>query len=359
MKRWVSMVVAVMLAAASIVVLTAQAPGRADQTCAGPGSGDVGGLPKVDEKNADMDGNGSDDLFELFHEQAGTGNAIGRVTLDNGYQATIPFGGSVFVANLQRVRDVDQDGDEEVFALTSISAQSEDLHLVVLADCMLVVPDDGAGSPVRLQRGGGTFESAGVDCFAPSVAGKGVTTYNQLFFMNTNTYESTRIEYKLKVDDEAGSAVLQKRREETITLDPSNKASDQTILDWRAGRFNCAKPPKCDGKKATIQGTPAKDKINGTSGRDIVVARDAKDTIRTKGGKDLVCAGNGGDVVNGGAGSDTIYGQGGGDTLKGAKGGDFLFGGKGADTLLGGGGNDSADGGKGADTCDAETMKSC
>ena len=99
-------------------------------------------------------------------------------------------------------------------------------------------------------------------------------------------------------------------------------------------------PPRCQGKPATIVGTPAGETIPGTAGADVIAARGGADKISGKGGKDLVCAGGGNDTVRGGPGKDRLRGNAGRDRLIGGRGRDRLLGGGGRDLLRGGPGKD-------------------
>lgn len=108
--------------------------------------------------------------------------------------------------------------------------------------------------------------------------------------------------------------------------------------------------PTCDGKRATILGTPIADTLIGTSGPDVIVALGGNDTVKGRGGNDTICGGGGRDILIGGNGRDRLFGEGGNDTLRGGKGSDRLDGGTGRDTLIGGPGRDTLLGGKGRDT---------
>jgi Ca2+-binding RTX toxin-like protein len=102
-----------------------------------------------------------------------------------------------------------------------------------------------------------------------------------------------------------------------------------------------ARDIECQGRKATIVGTPDDDWLKGTIGDDVIYGRGGNDRIRGIGGNDVLCGGNGDDHVDGGPGSDFVFGEGGDDVLGG---------GDGRDTLRGHGGNDEVDGGEGLDT---------
>ena len=101
-----------------------------------------------------------------------------------------------------------------------------------------------------------------------------------------------------------------------------------------------AGPPRCAGRRATIVGTRAANRLRGTRRRDVIVGLGGRDTIRALGGNDIVCAGAGNDRVLGGPGRDRLLGQSGRDRLLGGSGRDRLLGGPGRDRLLGGPGPD-------------------
>lgn len=93
-----------------------------------------------------------------------------------------------------------------------------------------------------------------------------------------------------------------------------------------------AAPPTCQGRPATIVGTPGDDRLTGTSGPDVVVARGGDDRVRGLGGDDLLCGGPGADDLLGGPGDDELRGGAGkvdgrrywGDLLAGGAGDDLL-----------------------------------
>jgi len=129
----------------------------------------------------------------------------------------------------------------------------------------------------------------------------------------------------------------------------------------------------CEGRRATIVGTPGNNVLNGTGGRDVIVGLGGNDRIDGGSDDDTICGGSGADVLIGGSdadvlrggsgddrldagsGDDVLRGDGGNDTLDGGSDDDRLFGGDGVDRLLGGGHDDRLDGGAGTpDRCDGE-----
>ena len=92
--------------------------------------------------------------------------------------------------------------------------------------------------------------------------------------------------------------------------------------------------PRCAGKRATIVGTPGRDRLRGTSRTDVIVALGGNDRVVARGGRDLVCGGTGRDRLSGGAGRDRLLGGPGRDVLLGGAGRDRLIGGAGKDRVV-------------------------
>jgi Ca2+-binding RTX toxin-like protein len=129
-----------------------------------------------------------------------------------------------------------------------------------------------------------------------------------------------------------------------------------------------ARPRKCLGKRATITGTPAADRLVGTRGSDVIAGLGGNDVILGRTGKDRICGGAGDDfvraggaedVVDGGVGNDTVAGDLQNDSVRGGAGNDVVYGGRGNDALragtgeasimFGNAGNDRLTGGDGFD----------
>jgi Ca2+-binding RTX toxin-like protein len=85
------------------------------------------------------------------------------------------------------------------------------------------------------------------------------------------------------------------------------------------------RPPTCGGKRATIVGTHAPDKLVGTARPDVIAGLRGDDTITGLGRGDLVCGGHGDDHLYGGRGHDHLYGGPGHDQLHGGPGRDVLI----------------------------------
>jgi hypothetical protein len=118
--------------------------------------------------------------------------------------------------------------------------------------------------------------------------------------------------------------------------------------------FAAAEPasakPLCQGKQATIKGTPETETIEGTEQADVIRARAGNDTIIGLGGDDVVCGGLGADQAETGEGSDSVNGGEGNDTTTLGGGDDHFFGHT---------GDDVATGGAGIDECRAEQHTEC
>jgi len=111
---------------------------------------------------------------------------------------------------------------------------------------------------------------------------------------------------------------------------------------------------QCGGKRVTILGTPANDRIVGRAGSDVIYGDSGNDRILGgASGNDRICGGPGDDRIEGTKGNDRLYGEAGNDRLDGGRGSDKpILGGAGRDRLLGGRGNDAASGGAGSDYVD-------
>src|SRR5688500_9232162 len=96
----------------------------------------------------------------------------------------------------------------------------------------------------------------------------------------------------------------------------------------------------CAGRKATIVGSPGRDRLRGTDHRDVIVGLGGNDTIHGRDGWDIICGGPGRDEVHGDVGDDVLDGDRGSDLLVGDRCNDSLIGDEDADELRGGAGND-------------------
>lgn len=99
---------------------------------------------------------------------------------------------------------------------------------------------------------------------------------------------------------------------------------------------------RCDGRVATIVGTPGDDVLTGTNRRDVIAGLAGNDRIDGAGGDDVICGGPGNDIITGdssasaqNAGQDDVFGQEGDDILAGCGNRDRVSGGAGNDVIGG------------------------
>jgi hypothetical protein len=165
---------------------------------------------------------------------------------------------------------------------------------------------------------------------------------------------------------EGGGSMRRVTRKFGITL----VASAAMFSTWAAGIPAAqAAGASCNGKPATIVGTPGPDKIRGTQGRDVIQALAGDDQITGLGGDDLICGKSGNDQIMSGRGMDKVFAGVGMDAISGSRGRDRLWGNDGSDQLsgqtgndwlFGGGGFDQGNGGAGVDVCrNVEQRVSC
>ncbi|HJR44382.1 MAG TPA: hypothetical protein VJ927_02135 [Actinomycetota bacterium] len=110
---------------------------------------------------------------------------------------------------------------------------------------------------------------------------------------------------------------------------------------------------ECDGKQATIVGTPDDDTLRGTPKDDVIAGLGGSDSIDGRGGNDTLCGGGKGDGLVGGAGDDALFGGRGADGLDGGDGNDtistnagpfhYIVPGPGDDVVAGDSGEDQLD----------------
>ena len=100
-------------------------------------------------------------------------------------------------------------------------------------------------------------------------------------------------------------------------------------------------PARCQGREATIVGTPGRDHLVGTPRRDVIAGLAGDDVVQARGGGDVICGGAGNDRLDGGPGSDLLLGQAGNDVLDGGPDRDILHAGPGRDVCSGGSGSDA------------------
>ena len=83
-------------------------------------------------------------------------------------------------------------------------------------------------------------------------------------------------------------------------------ATDDSPSDWEPVY-------KCAGRRATIVGSDANQKIKGTKKADVIVGNGGRDRIAGRKGNDRICGGTGNDKLIGGAGKDKLIGGAGKD----------------------------------------------
>jgi uncharacterized delta-60 repeat protein len=127
----------------------------------------------------------------------------------------------------------------------------------------------------------------------------------------------------------AGRAVVQNGT--SVRTAVARLLADQPAETGGGGQGDLPAVPSCAGRRATITGTPGRDRLRGTPRRDVIVALSGNDVIRGLAGNDLVCAGKGNDVLAGGRGRDRLYGEAGRDRIVGGPGRDRIMGGPGHD----------------------------
>lgn len=95
----------------------------------------------------------------------------------------------------------------------------------------------------------------------------------------------------------------------------------------------------CEGRTATVVGSPGDDVIMGTAKPDVIVGLGGDDMIDGQAGDDVICGNDGADTLLGGGGGDHLFGGRDGYTLNAAGKaltGDLLDGGPGDDVMDGG-----------------------
>lgn len=85
-----------------------------------------------------------------------------------------------------------------------------------------------------------------------------------------------------------------------VTVALATAALPALSLSLPAPAAHAEAPVMCQGKVATIVGTPGDDVLTGTSAGDVIAGLAGDDTIDTGGGNDLVCGGQGADTITAG-----------------------------------------------------------
>ena len=113
------------------------------------------------------------------------------------------------------------------------------------------------------------------------------------------TFDSTVFEDDMTPADEIVILNLRTGAVRRIT-DQTDEAD--TTPDW------APIPVRCGGRRATLVGTGAKDKLFGTPAADVIAGLGGGDLIKGKGGRDRLCGGKGKDLLNGGGKRDRCVG---------------------------------------------------
>jgi uncharacterized delta-60 repeat protein len=124
---------------------------------------------------------------------------------------------------------------------------------------------------------------------------------------------------------ESANGIVYQRDGKIVLAGDDGKFDTDALVVRIRGDFRPARGAavrRCAGVKATIVGTPGRDRIRGTRKRDVIVALGGRDVVRGLAGNDIVCGGRGNDVLRGGRGRDLLIGGPGRDRLIGGPGKD-------------------------------------
>jgi hypothetical protein len=105
------------------------------------------------------------------------------------------------------------------------------------------------------------------------------------------------------------------------------------LVGWWVTSDAGAAPPRCFGRRPTIVGTAADDRLVGTVEADVIVGLGGDDDIEGRGGNDRICGGRGNDLLSGTPGAERLSGGPGSDRLIGGSGPNVVRGGPGRDAL--------------------------
>ncbi len=115
--------------------------------------------------------------------------------------------------------------------------------------------------------------------------------------------------------------------EDFTGTDAFSYVASDGVLSSPAATVTITVRAACNGRPATIVGTPGPNILVGTAGADVIAGLGGNDVIVGAGGDDQLCGGSGVDVLTGGPGADSLGGGSGSPDL-----------------CLGGPGSDSASG---------------
>jgi len=257
-----------------------------------------------------LPGAGNINADPLFTDLAGGDLSLthNSPAVDRGDNGFVPSGPDL--AGAQRVVDGDEDGDAIVdMGALEFSRATTITSLEAVAIPAVAEP----GEPVAFIADASDSGDAPLTfgwSFDDGATGEGnveIRTFNE-----PGTHTGTATVQNPSGAQRSATASVRIRGQET-PVDPGTPAE------------------QCDGRDATVVGTPGDDVLRGTARADVIVALGGDDKVKAGKGPDLVCGGDGDDKLAGDAGGDKLLGGGGDDRLIGGPGKDRLLGGPGKD----------------------------
>ena len=242
-------------------------------------------------------------------------------------------------------------GDGYIAGKFQLVAETRPAATVEFAQAAVTVPEDGTQGVVVTRSASGPLGPAEVKLTTePGTATPG-TDYSPLTgtvrFGPGETEKVVVLDaraddapepdetYTVKLTDPTGDAQLGTQSQVDVTIlgtavDPQPQPQPQPQpRPEPQPRPQPVPVPRCDGKPATIVGTPGPDVLRGTPRADVIVGLGGKDTIAAVKGNDTVCGGSGADTLGGGPGRDRLFGGPGNDRITGGAGRDTCAGGLG------------------------------
>jgi len=208
--------------------------------------------------------------------------------------------------------------DAEIFSMKSDGSDRRQLTVnTVRDDCPDVSPN---GKQIAFDRDTGTGQH---DIFVANLDGSGaVNISNNLADERSPVYSPNgrRIAFSRDTDADGDADevfLTDPKGSVPINLTSSGPADFDFASDWQPI------PVMCGGKRSTIVGSKAREKLRGTPFNDVIFGGAGRDTINGFGGRDIIC---------GAGGKDRLFGGGGKDRILGGKNRDACFGGTGPDS---------------------------